>query len=304
MSYPGDWASRRRLVFLRDGYQCHHCGEKGGRLGAAQLECHHIVPKRMGGADTPDNLTTLCRQCHTRLHREDDSRCLPPNRGPVIAGSSLAVLPRPVGEFAAGVVDTTATPLTFLCGVALFSTVLADTNPAVMVTTLVHLGSELAKTTAGVLPWVVTFVSVQYIHSLKSVVREYRRQAPSPSGRRLSWFVWGAIGLSGVGLVVVNVSPYVESVATLRGVGTVTYLVAIVVLAGALTERYLSNDKLSDTAVWRRVSFVHVVSLVDTVVVLTASSSFPPRFGFSFLLLLGVAIVSAYRSGTRESAAG
>ena len=47
----------------RDNYTCQHCKTKKGTLHA-----HHIVYRRNGGADTLDNLITLCEDCHKKLH--------------------------------------------------------------------------------------------------------------------------------------------------------------------------------------------------------------------------------------------
>jgi hypothetical protein len=47
----------------RDNYTCQHCKTKKGTLHA-----HHIVYKRNDGADTLDNLITLCEKCHKDLH--------------------------------------------------------------------------------------------------------------------------------------------------------------------------------------------------------------------------------------------
>lgn len=33
------------------------------------LEVHHIVPQRLGGTDAPDNIVTVCHECHWKLER-------------------------------------------------------------------------------------------------------------------------------------------------------------------------------------------------------------------------------------------
>lgn len=33
------------------------------------LEVHHVLPRHLGGADSPRNLRTLCRRCHDMAHR-------------------------------------------------------------------------------------------------------------------------------------------------------------------------------------------------------------------------------------------
>ena len=66
--YPDDWDSRRKAVYARDGHTCQNCGAKGGPFGNNELHCHHIVPKSEGGSHAKSNLTTLCRDCHNKVH--------------------------------------------------------------------------------------------------------------------------------------------------------------------------------------------------------------------------------------------
>ena len=66
--YPNDWDSRRKAVYARDGHTCQNCGAKGGPFGNNELHCHHIVPKSKGGSHAKSNLTTLCRDCHNKVH--------------------------------------------------------------------------------------------------------------------------------------------------------------------------------------------------------------------------------------------
>lgn len=47
----------------RDNYTCKCCKTKKGTL-----HVHHIVYRSNGGADTLDNLITLCEECHKKLH--------------------------------------------------------------------------------------------------------------------------------------------------------------------------------------------------------------------------------------------
>ena len=42
---------------------CHFCQE------SEVLEQHHIVPRRHGGDDSPENLVTVCPNCHRKLER-------------------------------------------------------------------------------------------------------------------------------------------------------------------------------------------------------------------------------------------
>ena len=64
----------------RDNYTCQCCKTKKGTLNA-----HHIVYRRNGGADTLDNLITLCEACHKKLHEGKlqtfESNIIGKNRG-------------------------------------------------------------------------------------------------------------------------------------------------------------------------------------------------------------------------------
>ena len=53
----------KEYVRCRDGYKCRKCGSK------THLEAHHIVQRKDGGSNRPDNLVTLCHDCHAALHR-------------------------------------------------------------------------------------------------------------------------------------------------------------------------------------------------------------------------------------------
>jgi Holliday junction DNA helicase RuvB len=52
----------RRKVLARDGHKCRLCGSRH------RLHIHHIIPVSMGGPTELDNLITLCRSCHARVH--------------------------------------------------------------------------------------------------------------------------------------------------------------------------------------------------------------------------------------------
>ena len=55
----------RRAVLARDRHRCQAPGCGRTRF----LEVHHVTPRRKGGTNRPENLTTLCGACH-RLHHE------------------------------------------------------------------------------------------------------------------------------------------------------------------------------------------------------------------------------------------
>jgi len=54
--------SMRDRILEQDGEQCRRCGS------GTDLEIHHIRPVSHGGEDTPDNLATLCVDCHQDAH--------------------------------------------------------------------------------------------------------------------------------------------------------------------------------------------------------------------------------------------
>lgn len=63
----------------RDNFTCQDCGEfhayinKHGMpipIDDGQLEVHHITPVCVGGGDEPENLVTLCKECHQQRHKD------------------------------------------------------------------------------------------------------------------------------------------------------------------------------------------------------------------------------------------
>ncbi len=51
----------RRGVFARDNHECQYCGHSG-----RDLTIDHVVPRRLGGPSTWENLVTCCRRCNAR----------------------------------------------------------------------------------------------------------------------------------------------------------------------------------------------------------------------------------------------
>jgi len=63
----------RGSVFRRDIYKCTDCGWSHAEWNASDprhLEIHHIQAHAAGGANTEENLTTLCTICHDKKHRK------------------------------------------------------------------------------------------------------------------------------------------------------------------------------------------------------------------------------------------
>ena len=57
----------RQYVLHRDGYTCQCCGAHGTDKKQVKLHVHHLESRKVGG-DAPDNLITLCEDCHTGYH--------------------------------------------------------------------------------------------------------------------------------------------------------------------------------------------------------------------------------------------
>lgn len=57
----------RQYVLHRDGYTCQCCGAHGTDKKKVKLHVHHLESRKTGG-NAPDNLITLCEDCHTGYH--------------------------------------------------------------------------------------------------------------------------------------------------------------------------------------------------------------------------------------------
>ena len=62
--YPIDWPQIRVNILRRDKLICQLCRKKE-RIP----HVHHILPIRIGGLSSPENLITLCSFCHRKVHR-------------------------------------------------------------------------------------------------------------------------------------------------------------------------------------------------------------------------------------------
>ena len=66
------WKQIREFVLMRDKYLCQKCGSPAS-------EVHHIIPVTednisFGETHTEDNLVSLCRDCHCRIHDKHRTR--------------------------------------------------------------------------------------------------------------------------------------------------------------------------------------------------------------------------------------
>ena len=62
------WENLKAYAKYRDGYKCRVCGKSKHKDGV-KLEVHHIIRKADGGTDVPENVVTLCEDCHKAHHR-------------------------------------------------------------------------------------------------------------------------------------------------------------------------------------------------------------------------------------------
>lgn len=69
--YGRAW-SRIRASYVKEHPFCEKCFERG--IIVPVEEVHHIVPLSEGGTHARDNLISLCKSCHSRIHAERGDR--------------------------------------------------------------------------------------------------------------------------------------------------------------------------------------------------------------------------------------
>jgi 5-methylcytosine-specific restriction enzyme A len=67
LGYGYEW-QQIRAQYLRMYPVCAHCGTD------VRVEVHHIVSKKLGGTNALDNLVTLCKSCHSRVTKAENSK--------------------------------------------------------------------------------------------------------------------------------------------------------------------------------------------------------------------------------------
>ena len=72
-----DFWNIREYVLHRDSHRCQWCK---GKSKDKILQVHHIESRKTGG-DRPDNLITLCSQCHTEIHNNNTPLKIKKKRG-------------------------------------------------------------------------------------------------------------------------------------------------------------------------------------------------------------------------------
>lgn len=77
----GSAGGYRNHIFRRDNYTCRCCGTPHYLTNEydiplpttdGQLDLHHIIPVSEGGTDAPENLMTVCRDCHKKIHKAQE----------------------------------------------------------------------------------------------------------------------------------------------------------------------------------------------------------------------------------------
>lgn len=58
--------NQKKSIRDRDNRSCQNCGRTN-----TELHVHHIVPLKDGGSNNPENLATLCKECHNAIHHTD-----------------------------------------------------------------------------------------------------------------------------------------------------------------------------------------------------------------------------------------
>ena len=71
--YGHSWDKLRAVILSRDSHCCVMCDALGRTTPANTVD--HITPKSLGGSDRPDNLQSLCQDCHAfKTARETKAR--------------------------------------------------------------------------------------------------------------------------------------------------------------------------------------------------------------------------------------
>lgn len=55
-----NWQQLRQQILDRDSYTCQSCFKDAEDI-------HHIIPRRLGGLDSTNNLVSVCQKCHLTL---------------------------------------------------------------------------------------------------------------------------------------------------------------------------------------------------------------------------------------------
>ena len=88
------YREQRERVFMRDGRACQLCGTDEG-----EMHIDHIIPRKVGGDHSLDNLRVLCKSCNLRKGALNDGVFLARTATPpVFLNSSLPETVRTVPD--------------------------------------------------------------------------------------------------------------------------------------------------------------------------------------------------------------
>ena len=73
----------RLATLMRDGFTCQCCHAKN-----VSLHAHHIVFREYGGKDSIHNLITVCKKCHSKIHKKGKSGEVKKKGGEIVTGMS------------------------------------------------------------------------------------------------------------------------------------------------------------------------------------------------------------------------
>jgi len=93
----------KNYVRARDNYTCQVCKKK-----STNLHVHHILQRSQHGTDTPDNLITLCKPCHDKVHK-GQVKCQKPKSNTFIASGVLNSIMKELYQIISSEVSTSKT---------------------------------------------------------------------------------------------------------------------------------------------------------------------------------------------------
>ena len=93
----------KNYVRARDNYTCQICKKKD-----EVIHVHHIQQRSQHGTDTPDNLVTLCKPCHDKVHK-GHVKCPRPKSNTFVASGVLNSIMNELYEIISSEVSTSKT---------------------------------------------------------------------------------------------------------------------------------------------------------------------------------------------------
>jgi hypothetical protein len=73
-----EYENLKSYLMQREDAKCQLCGKTSTQGNSFRI--HHVIPRKDGGTDKPDNLSLLHEKCHTQLHRKNLHHLLKKNK--------------------------------------------------------------------------------------------------------------------------------------------------------------------------------------------------------------------------------